>query len=117
MKKIINKKGLTLVELILGIAIFGILSVGFLNVFFGSLLITTISGERTDTVANVSSEIEKKLSDHTYTSDTIPTVPSQVTIKYNGGADQDIMDGELIQGTEVNENGQTIEITAFIPEE
>lgn len=114
-------KGLTLVEIVVSIAIFGIMAVVFLNVFLGSLVITTRAGARSDSVAAVSGEIEQKLADFAANNtdpiySTISTESKVVTIFYNNGASSTTMGGVKISGIKTNDRGQTIEIQTFVPE-
>ena len=121
MEIIRNKKGLTIIEIVISFAIFSILIVVFLNVFLESLVITSRSGARSDSVAYVSSEIEKKLAYNEYPDNanlSVSTTPKAI-IKYNPGTGQqktENMNGQLVTATELNEKGQSIEVKVFIPE-
>ena len=115
-----NIKGLTLVEVVVSIAIFGIISVGLLSMLVEGLLITSRAGDRSESVMHVASEIEKKLADPSYTINAVLSEGSpQATIYYNHGTINESthnMDGKLITGNELNERGQEIEVTVFVPE-
>lgn len=114
-------KGLTLVEIVVSIAIFGVMAVVFLNVFLGSLVITTRAGSRSDSVAAVSGEIEQKLADFATNKDAtysmLSTEQKEVKIIYNNGTSYTIMSGVNIIGNTTNEKGQTVEIITFVPGE
>lgn len=114
-----NNKGMTLVELVVSIAIFGIISVGFLSIFLESLLIIERAGNRSESVAYVSSELERKLAgSDPVDAATLTITEPQAIITYNPGTvveSSNPVDGKLILGTELNQQGQEIEVTVYIP--
>lgn len=119
MKAIKNHKGLTLVETIVSLAIFGIVSVGLLSIFTESLLITSRAGDRSESVMKVSTEIEKKLYNQDYSNNLILSEQTShhaiIYYNYDTVPEEVEINGSLIKGTEINERGQEIEIKAFIP--
>lgn len=118
MKKRLSNKGMTLVEIIVSLAIFGILSVLFLNVFLGGILLTVRSGDRTEMVAEAASSIESKIADNSFTSSAIKSSsPASVSIIYNYGTpsqQSSSLDGLKIE-TEVAQDGQIVQIDYFVP--
>jgi len=56
---ILNKKGFTLIEVIVGIALFGIITISFLPMFTFGIVNMHRSGNRTETVYKIQSSIEK----------------------------------------------------------
>lgn len=121
MKKMKNNRGLTLIEVIASLAIFGIVSVGLLSIFTESLLITSRAGARSEAVMNISTEIENKLANPTYSSISVlnEDTTHQATIYYNYGTmsqSSNTMDGNLVTGNEINDRGQEVEVVVFIPE-
>lgn len=118
MKTFVDRKGMTLVEVIVSITIFSIMSVAFMNVFLGSYLITTRAGARTDSVAFISGEMDKTLAGLSYAAETtnITSAPGVVTIEYLDGSIGNI-NGTGFVGNVLSTKGQTIEINYFLPEE
>jgi prepilin-type N-terminal cleavage/methylation domain-containing protein len=118
MEKLECKKGMTLIEIVVSLAILGVLSVLFLNVFLGSILLTTRSGERADLVADVSSAIEQKAANHSFTNAAITTSTSSVNVVYNYGTaaeSSSSMNGAFVNGSSTNSDGQQVQLEYFIP--
>ena len=118
MKKHLNNKGMSLVEIIVSLAIFGVLSVLFLNVFLGGILLTVRSGDRAEMVAEAASSIEQKIADNTFTSPAIKSsTPGSVNIIYNygtGNQKSSVLDGLKVE-TELDQGGQVVRMDYFIP--
>jgi len=118
MKKLECRKGMTLIEIVVSLAILGVLAVLFLNVFLGSILLTSRSGERADMVADVSSAIEQKAANPLSTNAAITTTTSSVSILYNYGTaaeSSSSMSGAFVNGSSSNSNGQQVQLEYFIP--
>ena len=106
-----SKKGMTLVEIIVSMTIFSIMVVAFLNLFFGSFLISLRAEARTNTVGEVAGAIENKIS--TLTPSGITT---SVSIQYHGGY-TNTANGTKISDSVTNSDDQTVTFTYFVPEE
>lgn len=61
MMKNLNKKGMTLVEVILSIAIIGVISVSFLTIFTSGFNMISLAGNRSAAIFNNHAEIEASL--------------------------------------------------------
>lgn len=108
MKNIRNKKGMTLVEIAVSLAILGIMAVTFLSIFLGSYAITMRAELRSNTTALVAGEIDRQLA-----STTSPGVSTgNAVIHYSGGVRNTIA-GKNINSSVTNDKNQTILITYF----
>ena len=114
MKSINNKKGMTLVEIVVSLAIFGIMMVAFLNMFLTSYEITIRAGARSDTVAQISSEMENSLSSFGGTGTDISIANEEISIDYDDG--QETIDTIKITGEATNDKNQSVELVYYLPE-
>lgn len=115
-----STKGMTLVEIVISLAIFGVLSVIFLNIFLSSLTLTVRSGQRADMVSEISSSIEQRIADDSFTDSDITTVSTSVAIIYNkdtASESSEAMEGVLVNGDLINDDGQLVQLKYFIPGE
>lgn len=106
---IFDKRGFTLVEVIVSIAIFGIMAVLFLNVFFSSYYLTLRSEDRTQAVGIASGQLQNTLAT---TKSAITN--SAVSIKYNASTTR-VVTGETTSKSITTENDQTVTLEYFIP--
>ncbi|MBK5262543.1 MAG: type II secretion system protein [Peptostreptococcaceae bacterium] len=116
MKCIRDKKGMTLVEIVVSLAILGIMVVTFLSIFLGSYAITMRAESRSNTTALVAGEIDRQLA-----SSTSPGVSAgNAVIHYVSGGVTNTIAGKNINSSVTNDKNQTILITyfepAFVPE-
>lgn len=111
MKQISNKKGLTLVEIIVSLAIFGLMAVLFLNVFLNSYKLTLRAEERTQAIGDASGQLQ-----HVLATTKSAITNSAVTIQYNATTTS-IVPGETTQKSIVTDDNQTIVLEYFIPKE
>lgn len=110
-KILLSNKGFTLVEIIVSLTIFSIMAVAFLNLFFGSFLISQRAEVRTSTVAEAAGAVENKIS-----TGVTGVTPSSVDIIYSSGITSEAIGVKMVE-TQTNSEGQTITINYFIPEE
>jgi len=111
MKSIRDKKGMTLVEIVISLAILGIMVVTFLSIFLGSYTITMRAESRSNTTALIAGEIDRQLA--ISTSPGVST--SNAVIHYSGGVTNTIA-GKNINASVTNDKNQTILITYFAPD-
>ncbi len=81
-----QKKGFTLVELLIAITIFGVLMVAFLYLFYSALHITLRAGDRDKSVAGLSGKVEKSMASEVYTDAEVSKSPESVTIIFRPGS-------------------------------
>src|SRR5665647_3326463 len=105
MKKRLNNKGMTLVEIVVSMTIFAIMSIAFLNIFFGSYLINLRAESRTEIIGEVSGEMENKLS-----GSTMAGISGNATIMYNGSYTTSTP-GMTVTDTQTDDKGQSVSIT------
>jgi prepilin-type N-terminal cleavage/methylation domain-containing protein len=106
MKKKQFKKGMTLIEVILAMAIFGIIASGFLTMFTSSLIWIFGAGDRGEAYSFAQKDVENRISsEDSYESDTL--------ILTFEGEDYSI-DGGIVESTQViNQKDSTLE--TFVP--
>lgn len=109
LKKLKNKQGLTLVELIIALTIFSILMVAFLSLFMTSMKITIKAGDKDATVADVSGKLENDIGDRAYDA----TKESLAIINFSGGTRNMITTKTTENGT--TKDGTNVELDAYIP--
>lgn len=101
-----QRKGLTLIEVIITIAIISIMAVVILSIFNTSIISIFKSGNRTDKVFEVKKEIDQKIIDN----ESNTTGIDEVTVIIPGIGDKTIK-GTMIKNTEHND----LNITTFVP--
>ena len=111
MKIISDKKGMTLVEIVVSIAILGVMAVTFLSIFLGSYNITMRAEARNNLTALVAGEIDSQLA--ISTSSGVST--GNAVITYSGGLSNSIS-GKNINASVTNDKNQTVIITYFKPD-
>jgi len=111
-KHILNKKGFTIVETLVSIAIFGILMVGTLAIFTGALAATAKAGRLDKSAADVAGELSQAISDAGYTAENIASAPATIVVT--------LPDGEVITltvnkitGTAVTSDGLVVEFITY----
>jgi prepilin-type N-terminal cleavage/methylation domain-containing protein len=108
-----SEKGFTLVEIMVSLAIFGILMVAFLSIFSTALGLTLRAGHNDQTVAAVSGDIEKSMADDTYTAPDITLNPGQTaTITYADGSTNTVTVDETV-GTDTTADGEQVTIKSY----
>lgn len=101
-----NINGMTLIEVIVSLAIFGIIAVAFLNVFVSGFLGVISSGKRTEVGYLAQQAVEETINEIDIGSD-------KVTIVFSGGPTLEVEGNTIVQ--EVNNGKESITITTFIP--
>ena len=84
-KKVHKKSGLTLIELIISLAIIGIISVAFLSLFGFGINNIIISGKKSSSNFNAQSIMESSISDGSFTTPELTrTTGSMITLNKSG---------------------------------
>ncbi len=89
MKKHQNEKGFTLIEVVVSLAIIGIMAVSFLSIFSGSLVGVVKSGKIGTAVYTAQTDAEDQLENSVYSED------SSTTITVNWESENLSVDGNL----------------------
>ncbi|SES71446.1 prepilin-type N-terminal cleavage/methylation domain-containing protein [Natronincola peptidivorans] len=111
--KLMNRKGLSLVEIILGIAIFGIISISLIPIFTFSFTQIFTSGHKTEALYTSQELIEKEMDGSVV--DEISTMEKTISIKF--GTTEIEIDGQLIQvELEYDSSGNKILMNSFKPD-
>ena len=98
-KKVCKKKGFTLIEIVVSLAIIGIISVAFLSMFSFGINYIIISGKNSSSNFNAQAITESNISDDLSTSpDLIRTTGSDI-ILYQAGVPYKTIVGDKIQVT------------------
>ena len=78
-----KKKGMTLIEIIISMAILSILIIAFLNLFLTSFTLIKRSGDKTITSVAASTEMDKVLNNSSYSSsNVVKKTPTSITLTY-----------------------------------
>lgn len=93
-----KKKGFTLVEIIVSLAIIGIISVSFLSMFGFGFKIIAMSGKNSRSDFNAQSLIESNISDDSNTSAALTRTDGSITL-YKSNVQYAIINGSNIQVT------------------
>lgn len=101
-----QRKGLTLIEVIITIAIISIMALVVLGVFNTGIRSIFKSGDRTDKVFEVKKEIDQKIIDN----ENNTSGSDEVTVNIPGIGDK-IIKGTIITNTEYDD----LNITTFVP--
>lgn len=105
-------RGFTVVEVLVSIAIFGILIIGMLAAFSGAFAATLKAGRVDRGVAAAADEISKALSDAGYTSENLDSTPAVITLTLPGGQTV-VLTVDKITGTAVTDDGLVVEFVTF----
>lgn len=105
-----KRKGLTLIEVIVSVALLGIIAMVFLNVFNTGNKNIIRSGNRTDDVIIIEKKIHEAINEAMEDPDNEELERKLVTITIEGIGELEV---EVLQVTESNE--EHIQITTFIP--
>lgn len=106
-----TRKGLTLLEIIISIAILGIVTISALSIFDAGLVNVKRARTTMNNTNYVSSELDLMISDYNLIDGKSLTV--EVTLP---GSIYRNVEGEILESNNTDENGNTLEIEAFIPE-
>lgn len=110
-----KKKGMTLIEIIISMTIFGILAVAFLNLFFTSFIMIKRSGDRAINSVAASTEMDKVLNDSSYSSsNVVKSTLIPITLTYQDNSIKNIT-GIPVTVTASDTKGQTVVIKEFLP--
>lgn len=104
-----NKRGFTLIEVILSIAILGMIAIFVVTIFGSSLKNISGSGKRTEEVFELESKINEEISNED---------DGDISIEVNipGVGEKKIIEGKMITtSSKPSEDQHNIEITTFIP--
>jgi len=110
MTNVVNNKGLTLVEMVISLAILGMMVVTFLSIFLGSYTMTMRAEARSNTTALVAGEIDSQLA-----ISSSPGITGNAYIQYSDGVTNSIA-GKSIDASITNDSNQTVLITYFVPD-
>lgn len=124
-KKYNNSKGMTLVEIIVSIAVIGILATLALSVFGTGMFLAVNSGDNT-MVNQVASEITYQITENSSISPltpaavysatyNVPTVPTNATVKFNGSNAATIQITGIMVDVNAASDKNTTEIQVFLP--
>lgn len=96
-KYIKNKKGFTLIEVILSIAILGIISVAFLSIFTNGLIGIANSGKKSISHYSAQNQIESNINDSADLPSNVITSTENITLKFPGSTN--IVSGRQVDVT------------------
>lgn len=112
-----NRNGFTLVELLVAIALFGVLMVAFLSLFMTAFRMTLRAGDRDSTVANISGKVEQSMAGVAVSpqpSAAVTSIPSTVTIIYsNQSISPEVIKVTQTTGTAAVQDGPDVIITSY----
>ena len=112
MENIIRQsKGFTLLEVILGIAIIGIISIGIIPILSNSFLLTTRSGQRSDRIYDARESTENMFYDNS--GDHSVKIPKKLNFKFRN-TEFSVEGQEIKTEVPMNPSG-TITIKSFQP--
>ncbi len=114
MIKFSKNSGMTLIEVIVSLALVGILAIVFLTLFVGSLKMIGRSGEREKVKVAASSSMDNLLNDSSYADSDITSVTGSVTITYPDSTTKTIS-GKESKISKTNSDGSQVEIKGFVP--
>ena len=100
-----RKRGITLVEIILAMAIIGILAVGFLPVFAFSMLQTSQSGQRTQALYDIKSVVEAEAQ--------VTTIETEMNLTLKDGTVLSIPIETASESKSYGKDGYTIQLFTF----
>jgi len=113
MKKKKSEKGVTLIEIIVSIALLGLMCVSFIPLFYAGSNLIYLSGQRSNTQYDAAQAIENKLSNPTATVPGVNETAASFTIKFGNVSIP--LSGKIITSTSsVNKVVSTVK--AFIPD-
>ncbi|WP_298842782.1 prepilin-type N-terminal cleavage/methylation domain-containing protein [Clostridium sp.] len=108
-----KKKGLTLVELIVAIAIISIVTVGCLPIFLGTYKNIISSGSKTKNVFDAQTKIDSAIQDVNSGSTNFTKTTTQITIQFSDG---NIVSTTPISGKTITVNNGQTTLTSFVPD-
>jgi prepilin-type N-terminal cleavage/methylation domain-containing protein len=114
MNKSCENSGMTLIEIIVSLALIGILTLVFLTLFVGSLKMIGRSGERERVKVEASSSMDNLLNDSSYADSDITSATGSVTITYPDLTTKTVSGSEA-KINKTNSDGSQVEIKGFIP--
>jgi len=117
----LNKRsGFTLVELLVAVALFGILMVAFLSLFMSAFRLTLRAGDRDTTVAEITGKVEQSIAGVTVTPQPSAAVSISEkvdgTITFNPGKPEQTTEPikvDIATGTAKMDDGTDVVITGF----
>jgi len=114
MKRMIDSKGMSLVEMIVAIAIFGVMSISLLTIFSSGMRMIVRAGNKEETITNASSEIDLYKTNKDEIPGGAPVYTTNlITIVYNSGYTSNV-DGFYIEGESQHvESGQNTILRGF----
>jgi prepilin-type N-terminal cleavage/methylation domain-containing protein len=108
-----SKSGFTLVEVIVSLAIFGILMVAFLSVFSSALVLTLRAGHNDQTVAEVSGEVDRSLAANTNVDPSIVDhTNATITVTFPDAAPETVT-ADKYEGQKMTADGEQVTIDSY----
>ena len=110
-----KKKGMTLIEIIISMAILSILIIAFLNLFLTSFTLIKRSGDKTITSVAASTEMDKVLNNSSYSSsNVVKKTPTSITLTYKDNSIKSIT-GTRVMVTTSDTTGRTVVLKEILP--
>ena len=110
-----KKKGMTLIEIIISMAILSILIIAFLNLFLTSFTLIKRSGDKTITSVAASTEMDKVLNNSSYSSsNVVKKTPTSITLTYKDNSIKSIT-GTPVMVTTSDTTGRTVVLKEILP--
>lgn len=110
-----SQEGMTIIEVIVAITIFALVSFAFLGVFSSSLLMTTRAGVREEGIIVATSLMENQIGDPNAEITGAVTAAAIVSITYPNMSNAE-MSGQKVTAPSSSSTGQTVVIVGFIPQ-
>ena len=110
-----KRKGLTLIELVISIAILGLISVTILNIFNSGLMNIIRAGDITELTSNAISDVDKKILTSVVGEDNVSENEIDISLPGLSYSIPIRIKGKLITHETIDLKGNSVSIKTFVP--